>query len=191
VNEKQKKREKKKAAKAKWQSHKEQKRIDAIIKEQMARIPLQMVKEEAVERQCGECQACCEVIGVHELKKENWTKCQHQCSSGCGIYEERPESCKTYYCLWQAGMMKGGVENRPDNLGVIFDFRAITDGNDKEAISVWELREGAVDEPRPKEMIEEISKHFILCIRRYKSSRRRIIGPAYRMKELVTVTEYN
>lgn len=68
-------------------------------------------------RSCGECQACCEVIGVEELQKPYSTKCEYQCASGCSNYEGRPESCQRYHCLWREGY--GNEEDRPDKLGVL------------------------------------------------------------------------
>lgn len=175
MNTKQQKREKKKAAKTAWAARKVQKRVDIKVQQFMARYPLQMVKAEARENPCGECQACCEAISVHELDKPMWQRCEHQCESGCGIYNERPSSCQKYYCLWQAGILKGGVENRPDNLGIILDFRALAEGSNVDAISAWEMREGAADEPRVKEILDAIGKRFIVCVRRYRSSKLRFI----------------
>src|SRR5574343_1383855 len=95
--------------------------------------PLEMVKENIVERPCGDCQACCMAIAVHELHKPMWQECEHQCSNGCAIYGEHPESCKGYWCLWQHGVLKG-EENRPDKLGVIFDLAV----KSERMISAWE-----------------------------------------------------
>lgn len=70
---------------------------------------------------CGSCTACCTLIGVAELKKENFQACKHICNGGCSIYEERPNSCRIYNCLYRLGILKGGEENRPDNLGILVD----------------------------------------------------------------------
>jgi hypothetical protein len=100
-------------------------------------------------RPCGECQACCTVVGIKELNKPAFQRCGHQCESGCDIYEDRPETCRGYYCLWAAGLLEGDERRRPDRLGVIFDFRPLDNservatGKDL-AIQAWEVWPGAL-----------------------------------------------
>jgi hypothetical protein len=86
------------------------------------RFALRVVSERVAERglECGDCQACCEVIGVNDLKKPYNQRCEHQCDQGCNIYESKPRSCTGFYCGWRA--MKSypvGVEYRPDKSGVL------------------------------------------------------------------------
>jgi len=56
-------------------------------------------------RECGDCRLCCKLIGVAVLEKppERW--CHHACQRGCGIYETRPEECRTFRCLWLDGVL--------------------------------------------------------------------------------------
>ena len=42
-------------------------------------------------RSCGDCQACCTVVGVQELSKPHWTRCRHQCGVGCAITKSAPD----------------------------------------------------------------------------------------------------
>lgn len=123
------------------------------------------------DQSCGECQACCEAIGVHELNKPIYTLCQNQCVSGCGIYEQRPNSCRSYYCLWQAGFMDGDINMRPDKLGIILDFRTGKAGDTAKAI------------------LTKWAEKFIIIIRRYKSNRRRLIGPGNKMAQIQKLVE--
>lgn len=51
-------------------------------------------------RACGTCTLCCKVIAVVELDKPPGTWCVHCSKNGCGIYETRPQGCRTYYCHW-------------------------------------------------------------------------------------------
>jgi hypothetical protein len=48
--------------------------------------------------------------------------CQHcNIGKGCGIYEERPESCRVFECLWlQDKRGKLGDDLRPDRCKVMF-----------------------------------------------------------------------
>ncbi|MEA2876313.1 MAG: hypothetical protein QOF14_1509 [Hyphomicrobiales bacterium] len=52
-------------------------------------------------RECGTCTLCCKVAAVEEVDKPNGVWCTH-CLSGrrCTIYDQRPPSCRTFYCQW-------------------------------------------------------------------------------------------
>ncbi len=50
---------------------------------------------------CGTCTYCCHVMKVKELNKPANTSCTHCVEdSGCAIYNDRPNSCREYECLW-------------------------------------------------------------------------------------------
>jgi hypothetical protein len=68
-------------------------------------------------RECGDCTACCTVLGVHELKKAPSTPCCHECATGCSTYESRPESCREFRCVWLDGAFEEHL--RPDKLGLV------------------------------------------------------------------------
>lgn len=74
-------------------------------------------------RVCGACTACCKItrIDLPELRKPAGRLCHHCTGSACGIYERRPEPCKTFFCLWRcvAGMPD---DARPDRIGVMFSI---------------------------------------------------------------------
>lgn len=72
-------------------------------------------------RACGDCRACCTVLGVVELAKEQHRRCHHVGPGGCAIYETRPGSCAGYVCGWLGGAYGKGQSSRPDRLGVIVD----------------------------------------------------------------------
>jgi|SRR5215467_7075712 len=83
-------------------------------------------------RACGSCTGCCfvfEVPGVTQAYE--W--CQH-CSIGvgCRIYQDRPQDCASFYCLWRMGF--GEEEDRPDRHGVVMDLQV--EGTDA-VIRVW------------------------------------------------------
>jgi hypothetical protein len=53
------------------------------------------------ERQCGSCTLCCKVMTIQELAKPAGQWCPHcAIGKGCGIYEDRPESCRLFKCVW-------------------------------------------------------------------------------------------
>jgi hypothetical protein len=71
-------------------------------------------------RRCGDCTACCTVMGVKDLDppKPPGARCPQVCSRGCRIYEFRPDSCREFACVWvQGGLPK---QYRPDRVGVVF-----------------------------------------------------------------------
>ena len=65
-------------------------------------------------RSCGSCSLCCKVVGVEELGKPIGAWCRH-CNrqKGCGIYETRPPSCRTFICQWMLAADLG-PEWKPD-----------------------------------------------------------------------------
>lgn len=70
-------------------------------------------------RACGECTVCCTVCAIEELAKPNDTRCVHlSASGGCGIYDERPGSCRAFYCAWRRLSWLGNAM-RPDRSGVM------------------------------------------------------------------------
>lgn len=69
---------------------------------------------------CGSCTLCCKLTAVPELDKPANKWCEH-CDPkiGCQIYDERPESCKNFRCIWLSGGLP--EELRPDKSRVIFE----------------------------------------------------------------------
>jgi hypothetical protein len=63
--------------------------------------PTQYVNHAAPGRECGTCTLCCKVYEVPTLSKPAGKWCQH-CApgKGCGIWETRPDHCRSFYCLY-------------------------------------------------------------------------------------------
>ena len=74
-----------------------------------------------MERKCGDCNRCCDLIGVDELGKPPDTPCNKLCGTGCSIYGQHPRSCRDYACAWLMGFLR--EHNRPDELGAVFDIK--------------------------------------------------------------------
>jgi Fe-S-cluster containining protein len=61
----------------------------------------QPLTQPAAGRSCGGCTMCCKVLGITELQKPVGTWCPHcDIGKGCKIYSNRPEECRTFFCLW-------------------------------------------------------------------------------------------
>jgi hypothetical protein len=55
----------------------------------------------ADQRTCGTCTMCCKVYRIADLNKQEGKWCTHcAIGSGCRIYDERPEQCRSFNCLW-------------------------------------------------------------------------------------------
>jgi len=131
----------------------------------MSRIPLNTVVNF---RDCGSCQACCEVLGIKELGKPMWTRCEHQVDGRCDIYENAPPTCRGYECLWRLGILDGDERRRPDNLGVIFDFRGDSDTISTPEhirhIQVTEVWAGAAKQTHVDWLIRQISQQWSVYV---------------------------
>ena len=65
-------------------------------------------------RACGSCAMCCKVLHVPELQKPVGEWCAHVLRGrGCGIYGDRPDSCRRYFCAWMLDRSLG-PEWKPD-----------------------------------------------------------------------------
>lgn len=109
-------------------------------------------------RDCGECTACCVLpriadrpeLGMTSLPllpdgKMGYTPCQHLDGHKCSRYDERPEVCQKFECLWRSGYLIGDERRRPDKLGLMLTFDVVPQrsGFEVMVVEVWELWEGA------------------------------------------------
>jgi len=97
----------------------------------------------AANKSCGDCQACCDLIGVQELGKPYATKCQHQCPGGCAIYAVRPQGCKDYECTWKLNHSLS-TEWRPNTSGILLFHDHYDDARAKSALWVCEVWPNAI-----------------------------------------------
>lgn len=52
-------------------------------------------------RSCGSCALCCKVYDVPAVPMTAGTWCRHcQPGRGCRIYDDRPQQCRDFLCLW-------------------------------------------------------------------------------------------
>ena len=78
---------------------------------------------------CGACTLCCTVMRVAMIPpKPEYETCRHCTSAGCAIYDERPEVCSGFQCLWLASQQIARyalpAAMRPDRCGVAIDLNA-------------------------------------------------------------------
>jgi len=81
-------------------------------------------------RNCGSCQECCTFLAIPELNKAENEPCKHLSDDGCSIYQDRPDVCQGFNCLWKFRNLfvdKKG-KRRPDRLGVMVRLRNDIEG---------------------------------------------------------------
>jgi len=95
---------------------------------------------------CGDCTECCFVMGVEALNKAQYQKCEHICK-GCTIYDQRPDSCKSFNCTW---LLSGWSEEfKPSIVGLLV-FSTLS------GTYIMETRKGAHLEERAQELIAKV-----------------------------------
>lgn len=63
---------------------------------------------------------CCKLTFVPEINKPVNTWCPKcEIGEGCKEYETRPDSCKSYRCIWLSGGLS--LDMRPDKCKVLFE----------------------------------------------------------------------
>lgn len=109
-----------------------------------------------LQRTCGDCNACCTFLAVVELGKEPLVRCSHLVDGtrGCSVYEERPDSCREFRCLWHQGAV--GHKDRPDKIGVMLDVTYNEDERTgevqqgKHGVIAFEIEEGGFEKARAR-----------------------------------------
>ena len=80
-------------------------------------------------RTCGGCVECCRFIPLDlpELAKPTGQLCAYCVDgAGCGVHEIRPQTCRTWFCVWR--IVELSDDWRPDRSGVIVRPDGLTDG---------------------------------------------------------------
>lgn len=108
-----------------------------------------------MERQCGECAACCISSSIQAINKQRncWCPNLYEKGYGCRIYERKPETCTKYNCAWLLGVV-GEEEDRPDKLGLIVDNVGVIENT----IVVKPTSPGKESTPEGIEFINNTSK---------------------------------
>lgn len=73
-------------------------------------------------RSCGSCTMCCKIFDIPQINKLYGQWCPHvRQGRGCGIYETRPDVCRTYHCAWLLHPHLG-PEWKPERAKFTLDF---------------------------------------------------------------------
>jgi hypothetical protein len=113
-------------------------------------------------RSCGECRACCVVLGFEagpdeaSFAKPAGEPCRHLCPMGCSIYSDRPPVCRRFRCAWlQERSLPAAL--RPDRCGVMFAMNDSVLGPGF-AVYAYELTPGAADRRPVTRLIERVAE---------------------------------
>jgi hypothetical protein len=72
-------------------------------------------------RQCGPCSLCCDALEVAAVGKPVNQLCRHWVvGSGCSIYKDRPQMCRSFSCAWLQGHFSD--EWFPDTARLVVHF---------------------------------------------------------------------
>lgn len=75
-------------------------------------------------RTCGDCQLCCKLLPVRELRKGANEKCKFQkVGKGCTVYNSNlmPPSCRLWNCRWLIDPEDTAELSRPDRSHYVID----------------------------------------------------------------------
>lgn len=81
------------------------------------------------DRTCGACHACCTVFDIDDapVHKSAGVICPNYNGHVCAKYADRPQTCRSFHCLWRYETMLD--ENwRPDLSGVVLTTEPATTG---------------------------------------------------------------
>ena len=95
---------------------------------------------------------------------------------GCSRYAFRPESCRSWSCLWRVGLFDA-ESDRPDKRGLVFDVTgkvpALWPGPTYQALVAREARSGAFEENEA--WLDELSSTNVVVL--VFPEGRRVLGP--------------
>jgi hypothetical protein len=92
---------------------------------------------------------------VTALNKPAGQPCVHQTESGCGNYENRPEVCRVWDCLWIRDTIGLFAEHhRPDRLGMYFSPSRADPDTGRQTLYAHQVRPGAALEPEAQRVVQ-------------------------------------
>lgn len=100
-------------------------------------------------------------MAISELDKPEWMPCPRlreaegaddarsaACRGGCAHYRDRPDSCRSFSCLWLSGLAGIGDEYRPDRCGIV-----ITPTDNPRVVQARQVWPGAARQATGKRLI--------------------------------------
>lgn len=95
---------------------------------------------------------------VTPLNKPAGANCAHQTEAGCGIYEQRPQACRAWDCMWVRDNGRVFAEDeRPDQTGVFFTASNPDPNTGQQTIYVHQVHEGAAASPKARAILNRLA----------------------------------
>lgn len=112
------------------------------------------------ERSCGDCHACCVHLPISagevcSAAKPAGAECPRLCQYGCRIYQQRPESCRSFNCAWLVDPT-WPAQWRPEQSGLLC-LREEIDGGIYAAL-VYEIQKDAIARPSTRAILEKLKE---------------------------------
>ncbi len=89
-------------------------------------------------RECGSCNVCCVALTIDdpELQKPQGYRCKNaQPDNRCGIYADRPQTCRSFNCGWR--LLKWVKQPlRPDPSGVLIRLHGAVAANGERQLGI-------------------------------------------------------
>jgi hypothetical protein len=116
------------------------------------------------ERSCKGCFVCCSAIPITDPKiGKGWNEpCKHLDSDGCGIYDERPEGCRVFSCLWKMGQTP--LDRRPEESGIMLIPGTGVEDFQSPVFIAHEIWEGAATEEDNAEWLGALKKFAVVVV---------------------------
>ena len=103
-------------------------------------------------RTCGDCNACCTVVGVEAFGKRRHEDCEHQTPTGCAIHGDHPAECRQWRCVWlDRGLLHD--DERPSKIGLVVWPEVTAAGPSFLVDEVWP---GAMASPRGQQILRRL-----------------------------------
>jgi Fe-S-cluster containining protein len=116
--------------------------------------------------------AHCQHLKLSEPVREGFLQMSSGCES-CGVYEDRPEVCKSYSCMWLAGY--GESSDRPDHSRMLID----TIHRIENAVECKPIEENAEESAKGRRAIRRISRQSgrVALVTSFRETRlKRVVG---------------
>lgn len=125
-----------------------------------------------IPRTCGACNVCCTAMTVRALKKPAGVKCVHQTDTGCGHYDQRPEACRAWFCMWVRDEGRVFTDaQRPDRLGLFFTAAPSDPTAGRQVIHAHEVRRDGANTPAGQAAIDFLAQFVWVQIVPYHEPR--------------------
>lgn len=134
----------------------------------------EQVRLPIIQRKCGDCYACCEILSIEDEASKFIKPAAQLChlikDGKCSVYDTKPSVCTGFFCMWavnhKAGMFN--VNDRPDLSGIL----VVMNGIDADwvkysgipSFTAYETRPGAFKSYWGDKLLRKIAKKWLVIM---------------------------